>query len=187
MSREKQIEDQSEVLYGGRREGGKRFAEMCAKVFENAEAHPENYDDMFAGYENDLNKAVALIEWQKQEIESLTIRMNAFGLAVKSLAKERSKRFLLKENGEIVPLTKQAEWISVEERLPEEYKECLVAAKVGDKMVIDIAERVRSFDMRTNSVYLEWLITNDWNEGQGCEITHWMPLPEAPKMKGGGE
>ena len=82
---------------------------------------------------------------------------------------------------------RKQEWISVDERLPEEYKECLVAAKVGDKMVIDIAERVRSFDMRTNSVYLEWLITNDWNEGQGCEITHWMPLPEVPKMKGGAE
>ena len=112
MSREKQIEDQSEVLYGGRREGGKRFAEMCAKAFEDAEAHPENYDDMFAGYENDLNKAVALIEWQKQEIESLTIRMNAFDLAIKSLAEERSKYFLLKENGVVVPLAKQSEWIA---------------------------------------------------------------------------
>lgn len=110
MSREKQIEDQSEILYGGRRKGGKRFAEMCAKAFENAEAHPENYDEMFAGYENNLNKAVALIEWQKQEIESLTIRMNALGLAVKSLAEERGKYFLRKENGEVVPLVKQAEW-----------------------------------------------------------------------------
>ena len=103
MSREKQMEDQSEVLYGGRREGGKRFAEMCAKAFENAEAHHENYDDIFAGYENNLEKAVALIEWQKQEIEGLTIRMNAFGLAIKRLAEERSEHFLLKENGEVVP------------------------------------------------------------------------------------
>lgn len=109
MSREKQMEDQSEVLYGGRREGGKRFAEMCAKAFENAEAHHENYDDIFAGYENNLEKAVALIEWQKQEIEGLTIRMNAFGLAIKRLAEERSEHFLLKENGEVVPLTKQSE------------------------------------------------------------------------------
>ena len=85
------------------------FEEMYRKVHGDVELHPENYDDIFAGYENDLNKAVALIEWQKQEIESLTIRMNAFGLAIKSLAEERDKYFLLKENGEVVPLVKQSE------------------------------------------------------------------------------
>lgn len=88
------------------------FEEMYRKVHGDVEAHPENYDDMFAGYENDLNKAVALIEWQKQEIESLTIRMNAFGLAIKSLEEKKDKIFLFKENGEVVPLTKRAEWIA---------------------------------------------------------------------------
>jgi hypothetical protein len=32
----------------------------------------EESNDIFEGYENDLQKAVALIEWQKTEIESHT-------------------------------------------------------------------------------------------------------------------
>lgn len=222
MSQEKQIEDQSEVLYGGRREGGKRFAEMCAKAFEDAEAHPENYDDMFAGYENDLNKAVALIEWQKQEIESLTIRMNAFGLAIKSLAEERDKYFLCKENGEVVPLTKQAEWISVDERLPEENVYVLIAVEnsiqvariikgiseeerekmkngelpdpeelcfAADKIItLRRSQLYRSGDVWGNNlVPYYWKANGGPMEWFGQNITHWMPLPEAPKMKGGGE
>ena len=51
----------------------------------------EEFDDIFEGYENDLQKAVALIEWQKSEIESLTVNMNAFGLAAKRLAEERQE------------------------------------------------------------------------------------------------
>lgn len=79
----------------------------------------------------------------------------------------------------------KCEWISVDERLPEEYEKCLVVAKVGDRTVIDLAEIVRCYHLLTSSESCEWLITNDWDEGEGCEITHWMPLPEPPKMKGG--
>jgi hypothetical protein len=36
--------------------------------------------------------------------------------------------------------------------------------------------------------YIEhWDTWNDWDEGQECHITHWLPLPEAPKMKGSAE
>lgn len=80
-----------------------------------------------------------------------------------------------------------SEWISVDERLPEPSVECLVTAKVGNRMVVDLGERVLCFDYRTMEHHYEWAITNDWDEGEGCEITHWMPLPEAPKMKGGAE
>jgi hypothetical protein len=82
---------------------------------------------------------------------------------------------------------KQSEWISVDERLPEPNKECLVAAKVGERMVVDLGERVRCFDCRTMEHSYALSITNDWDEGEGCEITHWMPLPEPPMMKGGAE
>ena len=141
------------------------------------EAHPENYDDMFAGYENDLNKAVALIEWQKQEIESLTIRMNAFGLAVKSLAEERGKYFLYKENGEVVPLTKQSEWISVDERLPGVTGKyiCCAEDKNGNAWTMPAF-----WDLEMKLWFGEFGIIKNL-------VTHWMPLPEAPKMKGGGE
>ena len=76
---------------------------------------------------------------------------------------------------------KQSEWISVEERLPEPNVNCLVAAKVGNRMVVDLGSREWCFDYRTMEQSYVWSIMNDWDEGEGCEITHWMPLPEPPK------
>lgn len=78
----------------------------------------------------------------------------------------------------------RAEWISVEERLPQPSEKCVVALKVGNETKIDLGERVPCYDYRTKERYYEWEITYDWDEGEGCEITHWMPLPEPPKMKG---
>lgn len=49
----------------------------------------EEFNDIFTGYENDLQKAVALVEWQKSEIKSLKIYLNTFSLALKNLEKER--------------------------------------------------------------------------------------------------
>ena len=78
----------------------------------------------------------------------------------------------------------RAEWISVAKRLPKANEECLVVAKVGNRTVIDMAERVRCIDIYTKETIYVWEIMHDWDEGEGCEITHWMPLPEPPKMKG---
>lgn len=78
----------------------------------------------------------------------------------------------------------RAEWISVEDRLPEPHEGCIVAAKVGNRMVTDFAERVRCYNLRTKETTHAWEIMHDWDEGEGCEITHWMPLPNPPKMKG---
>ncbi len=80
---------------------------------------------------------------------------------------------------------RKQEWISVEERLPETNVECLVAAKVGNGMVVDLGEYISYINNITKEQGYEWMITNDWDEGEGCEITHWMPLPEPPKMKDG--
>jgi hypothetical protein len=44
-----------------------------------------------------------------------------------------------------------------------------------------MGKRILCWDYRTGEHYCEWMITNDWDEGEGCEITHWMPLPEPPK------
>lgn len=77
----------------------------------------------------------------------------------------------------------KTEWVSVAERLPEPNEKCLIAAKWGDRVVIDLGELVPSFDIITKEESYDWLITYDWDEGEGFEITHWMPLPEPPKMK----
>lgn len=62
-------------------------------------------------------------------------------------------------------------WISVDERLPE-----------GDERVLVYLDSKRSYiridtDRHYDGVWVRW----------GREVTHWMPLPEAPKMKGGAE
>jgi hypothetical protein len=78
---------------------------------------------------------------------------------------------------------KQSEWISVEDRLPEVYDPCLVAIRVDEGVKIDLGERIKCYNACKMEHYEEWcLTTTDYGE-----ITHWMPLPEAPKMKGGEE
>ena len=58
------------------------------------------------------------------------------------------------------------EWISVEERLPENGTKCLVYTNRGK--------------------WLDKIEITHYNEGfyiEYCEVTHWMPLPEPPKMR----
>lgn len=64
---------------------------------------------------------------------------------------------------------KQSEWISVEERLPKDAERVLVYGEKG----ICFATRYRR----------DWMTPMRYDG----EITHWMPLPEPPKMKGGAE
>jgi hypothetical protein len=64
---------------------------------------------------------------------------------------------------------KQSEWISVEDRLPEIEGKYLVFTNKGGYIFA-------CYYYKTNSFGFE-----HW------DVTHWMPLPEAPKMKGGEE
>lgn len=58
-------------------------------------------------------------------------------------------------------------WISVEERLPDGFATVLI-------MRDDIKQAC-----------VGWLIDGHWSVPKGVRVTHWMPLPEAPK--GGAE
>ena len=61
----------------------------------------------------------------------------------------------------------KSEWISVDERLPENGTKCLVYTNRGE--------------------WLDKIEITHYNEGfyiKYCVVTHWMPLPEPPK-KGG--
>jgi hypothetical protein len=71
---------------------------------------------------------------------------------------------------------KQSEWISVEERLPEHEENVLVAVDY---------EHIRATGVYISSL-LERRQGERWTH-KGYTVTHWMPLPEAPKMKGGAE
>ena len=64
---------------------------------------------------------------------------------------------------------KQSEWISVDERLPEEGVRVLVWLDIEDNYTNIDTDRI---------LRVKWVRWNSF-------VTHWMPLPEAPK--GGAE
>lgn len=74
---------------------------------------------------------------------------------------------------------RKQEWISVDERLPNE----------SGYFLVYIPRESAGF--RVNAYY--YCENETWEDGNGMAsseyygITHWMPLPEAPKMKGGAE
>ena len=79
----------------------------------------------------------------------------------------------------------KSEWISVDERMPEIMETVLIAYKEKWGW-----ETEWHFDVDAGSwdiVEGRWNTYHDLDEGQELHITHWMPLPEPPKMKGGAE
>lgn len=84
---------------------------------------------------------------------------------------------------------RKQEWISVEDRLPEDvlptdYKhktiKVLVAIKGKNGVTIRTQQRFLDYIYRDDKRTAFWT----WRFSGG-DVTHWMPLPEAPKMKGG--
>ena len=73
---------------------------------------------------------------------------------------------------------KQSEWISVEERLPEENGRYLVCVNVSHLAFTNLTIIAVMEYGKKHGFYL-------YSEDE--PVTHWMPLPEAPKMKGGAE
>ena len=69
------------------------------------------------------------------------------------------------ENAQTVDVQK---WIPVSERLPDEEHESVVLAYSGD---VDTA-------IVSGDTFLEYDKYEGW---EICNVTHWMPLPEAPK------
>ena len=71
------------------------------------------------------------------------------------------------------PFEIRNEWISIEERMPEAYTRVLGYIKHLDE--------IRCYDITEG----RWWTDEGWNTAKGFGITHWMPLPEPPKVKGG--
>lgn len=61
------------------------------------------------------------------------------------------------------------EWISVKDRLPED------AVRVGVCVKSERSSMTMDTDRMLHGIWVRW----------GRDVTHWMPLPEPPKMKGG--
>jgi hypothetical protein len=130
---------------------------------------------------------------KEQQIEEMARAiMNTPPLPMQILGRAQGKRYMIAhhiaEHLYAQDYRKQSGWISVGERLPDGDclpMNCLVAAKVGDRVVVDWATRGIGWGYLSQKAEAYWEILHDWDEGEGCEITHWMPLPEPPKMKGG--
>jgi hypothetical protein len=77
---------------------------------------------------------------------------------------------------------KQSEWISVDERLPTEQKEFLAyyGFDNGDGDLGMMFTGVLTYFACDKRPHFQ-------HEDLRLRVTHWMPLPEAPKMKGGEE
>jgi hypothetical protein len=73
---------------------------------------------------------------------------------------------------------RKQEWISVDERLP---KESEVVLAYSEKF--GIIQRIYT----SYKGEIRWWSDGCWSSTKQLGITHWMPLPEAPKMKGGAE
>lgn len=91
--------------------------------------------------------------------------------------------------GDVVKMLKQSEWISVEERLPEDVYgrdrkqiTVLVCTKSGR---VSTSSRVRMMQISRDTWEFEYTDIFEWSGQIAKKVTHWMPLPEAPK--GGAE
>ena len=66
--------------------------------------------------------------------------------------------------------TKSSRWVSVEERLPEPGEDCALYVRCGDVSFVRTGWRMKNGQFICPSDLLH-----------GYEVTHWMPLPSAPK------
>ena len=86
---------------------------------------------------------------------------------------------------------KQSEWISVDDKLPEDVygkdrkqTTVLICTKSG-KVRSSSRIKVRRVHFNREMQKLENTDIFEWSEQIPEKVTHWMPLPEPPKMKGG--
>lgn len=114
----------------------------------------------------------------KEQIEEMARAiMDTPPLTMQILGRAQGKRYMtaqhLAEHLHAQGYRKQSEWISVEERLP----------PVNSTVLIYTS-------LHTIAIW-HYIEAGIWVTGQGYEVTigdtHWMPLPEPPKMKGGEE
>lgn len=68
------------------------------------------------------------------------------------------------------------EWISVDDRLPDDEHETLLVVL---QSIVEEAHSGEQF-VDTDAFYTSDGFFQFWNESEEYEVTHWMPLPEPP-------
>ncbi|MBR3963862.1 MAG: DUF551 domain-containing protein [Clostridia bacterium] len=72
---------------------------------------------------------------------------------------------------------RKQEWVSVEDDTPKDGEKRVQVFLRDDDFTKPIGENKIDTDRYIDGKWVRW----------GKHVTHWMPLPEAPKMKGGAE
>lgn len=96
------------------------------------------------------------------------------GVPVCASFAQQSEKYLIKENGDILPLTHHSEWISVDDRMPTECENVLCFEK--GKMYVAFLENAEY-----SAVWWDWVDYDRDDTWTERTPTHWMPLPSAPK------
>jgi hypothetical protein len=144
--------------------------------------NPPTYDEMLGkiagmSYESPIDIVVGEVQFKFEQdvmkaIQSYDICVDRDEL-IKALQYDRHQ--YEKGFADACKLNTKGEWISVDERLPEnELERVLVTLKQG----------TFTNTIGTNKVDTDIFVEGRWVRW-GRYVTHWMPLPEAPKMKGG--
>lgn len=131
---------------------------------------------------------------REKQIEEMAITLNeaTFGVNMQTLADHLRPETINKVAEYLYTADyRKQEWISVEERLPELGGK----ARTLGKLQIQSSVRVLcACKQKSGKVFVKEGFYELWGSnvvwkipGSIDEVTHWMPLPEAPKMKGGAE
>ena len=180
MSEEKQIEENGEeILYGGPREGGKRHAEKLREERRREMSEEQKRDELTEIIIKASEEWLKLYGRQHLHLEHKAEHIAA---AVNNAGyRKQSEKYLVKENGDIEPLKKQIKWISVEERLPDICGMEVLMVAVNCYGQTNIVKGFTDYQCPIKFLTNEKQYDNIWG---AWDVTHWMPLPEAPK---GGE
>ncbi|MBE6618405.1 MAG: DUF551 domain-containing protein [Ruminococcaceae bacterium] len=103
------------------------------------------------------------------------------------------ERYLVKESGDIVPISKLpvCEWISVKDRMPDTTMKEVNFKSQKKTVVVPVSAPVAVLGHRHINGEVELYVDVDktveggwaWSEG----VTHWFPLPDLPCLKGGDD
>lgn len=80
---------------------------------------------------------------------------------------------------DVVPVS---QWIPVGERMPEVGKAVLVIASGWPKPKTELRGAVEIATLYTDKTQPDWVL-EAWLDWENPEVTHWMPLPEAPEVE----
>ena len=182
-----------------------RKGEEQGLIYEST--NPPTYDELLGkiagmSYESPIDIVVGEMQFKFEQdvmkaIQSYDICVDRDEL-IKALQYDRHQ--YEKGFADACKLNTKGEWISVEDRLPEAtakqiticdqdirsgevVKETVVEAQVSNTVVVVCKRHL--YGKFEQLLDLDHTVDGQWVNNMG--VTHWMPLPEAPKMKGGAE